>query len=380
VGIAGNYLLMMFYTVVTAWMFIYMFKTASGDFVGNTPEQVSAQFDAVTGNPLLLVLTTLGVVVLGMLVCSFGVKKGLERVNKILMLALLALIVVLVVYVMTIDGTDKGYAFYLIPDFTKITWSSVLAAMGQAFYSLSLGMGAMIVYGSYTGKEINLLKSASMICIFDTFVALLAGMAIFPAVFHFASVEGIAPESLKLEGLMLMFETLPKVFESIGVVGHFIEFFFFAMVTIAAVTSVISIMEVSTQFIIQKFKIKRKIATLAIAILTFALSIPVGISLGDMLNGVDSLQIFCMDYLSFLDTVTNTILMPICALFSCVAVGWFIGPKKSSIELNADGLNTKVATVFSYAIKYLVPLLIAVIEVFGLIGLIWPNGSFDVNG
>ncbi len=354
----------------------YTVKFTFNSFWGN-----AGNLTNFAGSAWQVILFTAIFIIFALIVVMAGVKGGIEKASKVLMPALFILLVLVVVFVLFLgEGVIDGLKFYLIPDFSKITWSSVLAAMGQAFYSLSLGMGAMIVYGSYTGKEINLLKSASMICIFDTFVALLAGMAIFPAVFHFASVEGISPESLKLEGLMLMFETLPKVFESIGPVGHLIEFFFFAMVVIAAVTSVISIMEVSTQFIIQKFKIKRKVATLAIAILTFALSIPVGISLGDMLNGINALQIFGMDYLSFLDTVTNTILMPICALFSCVAVGWFIGPKKSSLELNADGLNTKVSTVFSYAIKYLVPLLIAVIEVFGIIGLVWPNGSFDVNG
>lgn len=253
--------------------------------------------------------------------------------------------------------------------------------MGQAFYSLSLGMGAMIVYGSYTGKEINIVKSTGMICIFDTFVALLAGMAIFPAVFHFASLEGIDPGSLQLEGLTLMFETLPKVFESIGFIGNVIEFLFFAMVVIAAVTSAISIMEVASQFIIQKYKMPRKIATLMIALITFAVSIPVGISLGRSLGGSSSMQIFGMDLLSFLDTVTNTVLMPVCAMLSCIAVGWFIGPKNAIAELEADGNKFgPFKKVIGIMIKFIVPALIGVVEVFGLIELIWPEGVFNLNG
>ncbi len=354
----------------------YTVKFAFNSFWGNTGNLAN-----FAGTEWEVIIFTAIFLIFALVVVMAGVKGGIEKASKVLMPALFILLVLVVIFVLFLgEGVADGLKFYLIPDFSKITWSSVLAAMGQAFYSLSLGMGAMIVYGSYTGKEINLLKSASMICVFDTFVALLAGMAIFPAVFHFASIEGIPAESMDLQGLMLMFETLPKVFESIGPIGHVIEFFFFAMVVIAAVTSVISIMEVSSQFIIQKFKMKRKISTLAVAILTFALSIPVGISLGNMLNGSSELQIFGMDYLTFLDTVTNTVLMPICALFSCVAVGWFIGPKNSTIELNEDGLNEKVAKVFSYAIKFVVPLLIAVIEIFGLIGLIWPNGTFDPNG
>jgi NSS family neurotransmitter:Na+ symporter len=215
----------------------------------------------------------------------------------------------------------------------------------------------------------------------DTFVALLAGMAIFPAVFHFASVEGVAAESLKLEGVMLMFETLPKVFESLGTFGKIIEFVFFAMIIIAAVTSVISLLEVSSQFIIQKFKIKRKIATLSIALVTFIASIPIGISFGKMLNGSSAMQIFGMDYLSFLDTLTNTVFMPVCALFGCIAVGWFIGPKEIEASLEEEnGKKSKFFKVIAFMIKYIVPILISIIEIFGLIGLLFVEGKFNLNG
>ncbi len=372
IAVAVPLIITFYYSVLGGYTVKFAFNSFWSN-TGNLANFASNNFEVILFSFIFIAFAL--VVVMG------GVKNGIEKASKVLMPALFILLVLVVIFVLFLgEGVTDGLKFYLIPDFSKITWSSVLAAMGQAFYSLSLGMGAMIVYGSYTGKEINLLKSASMICVFDTFVALLAGMAIFPAVFHFASIEGIPAESLELQGLMLMFETLPKVFESIGPVGHVIEFFFFAMVIIAAITSVISIMEVSSQFIIQKFKIKRKIATLGIAIVTFTLSIPVSISLGSMLNGGNTLQIFGMDLLTFLDTVTNTVLMPVCALFSCVAVGWFIGPKNSAIELSEDGLNDNLAKIFSYAIKFVVPLLIAVIEIFGLIGLIWSKGVFDVNG
>ena len=333
-------------------------------------------------------MATLIFVALALFVVMAGVKDGIEKASKVLMPALFILLVAVVVFVLCLgEGVGDGLKFYLVPDFSKITFSSVLAAMGQAFYSLSLGMGAMIVYGSYTGKEINIVKSTGMICIFDTCVALLAGMAIFPAVFHFASTEGIEATDLKLEGIMLMFNTLPKVFESVGFFGKIIEFLFFAMVTIAAVTSVISIMEVSSQFIIQKFKMKRKIATSVIAIITFAISIPVAISLGYLLNDSSKMQIFGMDWLSFFDTVTNTVIMPVCALFSCLAVGWFITPKKAMEELKLDGNNFGVfEKPIMIMMKYVVPVLIMVIEIFGIKELIFPAdkvtkvAEFSVNG
>ena len=180
---------------------------------------------------------------------------------------------------------------------------------------------------------------------------------------------------------MLMFETLPKVFESIGIFGNIIEFFFFAMVVIAAVTSVISILEVASQFVIQKFKISRKLITMAVALVTFGVSIPIGISLGYALNGVDKMTLFGLDWLSFLDVVTNTVLMPVCALLSCVAVGWLIGVPKTMEELNADGTSFgKLQKAVGIMIKYIVPVLIAVIEVFGLIDLVFPQGVFSING
>ena len=311
-----------------------------------------------------------------------GIKGGIEKASKVLMPMLFILLLAVVIFVLCLgEGVKEGVAYYLIPDFSKVTFGSVLSAMGQAFYSLSLGMGTMIVYGSYTDKEINIVKSTGMICIFDTLVALLAGLAIFPAVFHFASVEGVDVSTLNLNGMMLMFETLPKVFESIGFLGNIIEFVFFAMVVIAAVTSVISILEVSSQFVIQAFKGSRKRTTVVVALGTFALSIPIGISLGHSLNGVAKMTVFGLDWLSFLDVMTNTILMPVCALLSCVAVGWFIGVPRTMAELNADGTSFgRLQKAVGVMIKYVVPVLIAVIEVFGLKDLVFPNGVFSGNG
>ena len=355
----------------------YTVKFTFGSFVGNTNS-----LTAFAGKEWQVILFTALFLVFALIIVMAGIKGGIEKMSKVLMPALFLLLVAVVIFVLCLgEGVADGLRYYLIPDFSKITWDSVLAAMGQAFYSLSLGMGAMIVYGSYTGKEINILKSTAMICVFDTIVAVLAGLAIFPAVFHFAALEGVAPENLKLNGLMLMFETLPKVFESIGYAGNIVEFFFFAMVVIAAVTSVISILEVSSQFLIQKFKIRRKLGSLIVAVFAFSVSIPVGVSVGNSLNGEATMQLFGLDYLSFLDTVTNTVLMPICAFLSCVSVGWIIGPKKAIAELETEGnkfgaLKSTVAVM----LRFIVPTLIAVVEIFGLIDLIFPSGVFSANG
>lgn len=355
----------------------YTVKFTANSFAGNT-----GNLGVFAGKSWQVILFTAIFMILALIVVMAGVKGGIEKASKILMPALFVLLVAVVVFVLCLgEGVKDGLAYYLIPDFSKITFGSVLAAMGQAFYSLSLGMGSMIVYGSYTNKEINIVKSTAMVCVFDTFVALLAGLAIFPAVFHFSAVEGIDTSTLDLNGIMLMFETLPKVFESIGFLGKVIEFFFFAMVSIAAVTSVISIMEVASQFVIQKFKISRKIAAAIIAGVTFIVSIPVSISLGYLLSGTAQMTVFGLDWLSFLDTVTNTVFMPICAFLSCISVGWFIGSKQALYELKADGNNFgKLETFIGIMMKYIVPALIAVIEIFGVMDLISPAGAFSANG
>ncbi len=355
----------------------YTVKFATNSFAGNT-----GNLGAFAGKGWQVILFTAIFMLLALIVVMAGVKGGIEKASKILMPALFILLVAVVIFVLCLgEGVKDGLAYYLIPDFSKITFGSVLAAMGQAFYSLSLGMGSMIVYGSYTGKEINIVKSTAMVCVFDTLVALLAGLAIFPAVFHFSAMEGIDTSTLDLNGIMLMFETLPKVFESIGFLGKIIEFFFFAMVTIAAVTSVISIMEVASQFVIQKFKISRKTAAMFIAGITFLVAIPISISLGYLLNGKTNMTVFGLDWLSFLDTVTNTVFMPICAFLSCVTVGWFIGSKQALYELKADGNRFgKLESFIGVMMKYIVPTLIAVIEIFGVIDLIFPAGVFSLNG
>ena len=247
--------------------------------------------------------------------------------------------------------------------------------MGQAFYSLSLGMGIMIAYGSYTGKEIKIGKSAIMICIFDTMVALIAGLAIFTSIGHFNPEAFKEGSGVALESVGLMYQTLPQVFASLGWFGKIVSFLFFAMVTIAALTSVISLLEVATQFVIQKFKVKRKIATLILALLCFMVSIPVAWSVGGAFNG--AITIFGFDMLTFFDEITNTVLMPVGACISCIVIGWLIekgsfskrfNPMNTYRALKEDGLDLgKGGKIFAIMVKYVTPILILLLEIFGIV-------------
>lgn len=356
----------------------YTVKYAVNSFAGN-----AGIFAKFAGTPWQVILFTAIFIALALLIVMGGVKAGIEKASKILMPALFIILVGVVIFSLCLgDGVSDGLKFYLKPDFSVVTWKTVLAAMSQAFFSLSLGMGAMITYGSYTDNDINILKSTAMICIFDTLVALLAGLAIFPAVFHHIATTGASQSELGMGGVGLMFSTLPLIFDSMGVVGKIVSFFFFAMVVIAAVTSVISLMEVVTQFVIQKFKLNRKIAIGVVSIIAFAISIPVGISLGSALNGGDVMFIFGMNLLDLLDTITNTVLMPVTAFFACITVGYIIGGKKAANEIENTGTPLGwFKNVFVFMVRYITPILIAVVEIFGVLDLVFPGfKSFSGNG
>ena len=349
----------------------YTIKYTLNSFSGNAG--ILGTFSTNIGE---VILFTSLFAVLALIIIMGGVKDGIEKMSKILMPILFLILVAVAIYSLCLgEGVGKGLNFYLNPDFSKVTFSAVLAAMGQAFFSLSLGMGTMISYGSYTGKEINIVKSTAMICIFDTCVALLAGLAVFPAVAHFdpALLE-------KSKGLVLMFSILPEVFGSMGAIGQIVSFLFFAMVAIAALTSVVSLVEVVTQLIIQRFHADRRRAALGVTLVCFAVSIPVGISLGRVgIMEEAGLSIFGMDLLTFFDEVTNTVLMPVCALFACLAIGWFVKPRTAMEEMEDGGTRLGfLKKIFPVMVRFVTPALILVVEIGGIISKIRSGAWFVV--
>lgn len=346
-----------YYSVLGGWTT----KFAVNSFAGNAG--ILSTFSVNTGE---VILYTGLFMAAAAIIIACGVESGIERMSKVLMPILFLIVVGVAVYSLTLgEGVKEGLAFYLKPDFSVVTFKSVLAAMGQAFFSLSLGMGIMISYGSYTGHEINIVKSTAMICIFDTCVALLSGLAVFPSVAHFD------PSLLdSSQGVALIFIILPQVFDSMGFAGKIVSFAFFVMVVIAAITSVMSLIEVATQFVIQKFKASRKLSALIVTVICFAVSIPVGISLGHVaILGESSPALFGLDWLTFFDEMTNTVLMPVCALFSCVAVGWFVTPKTVLADIEDGGVKLPAwfKSFYSVMIRFITPALIVIVEVGGLI-------------
>lgn len=280
VGVIGNYLLMMFYTTVAGWMFYYLVKMLRGDFIGNTTEQVTAQFGDMISNPGIMVGFMILSVVLGFLVCSLGLQNGVEKITKVMMVALFAIIVVLAVRSVTLPGAVEGLKYYLIPDFGKMVENGIgeviFAALGQSFFTLSIGMGSMAIFGSYIGKERRLFGETIPIVALDTFVAFTAGLIIIPACFAYNLDPGAGPG--------LIFETLPNIFNSMAG-GRIWGALFFLFLIFAAMSTVIAVFENIISFAMDILHWSRKKACLVNVFAVIILSLPCALGF-NVLSGI----------------------------------------------------------------------------------------------
>ncbi len=373
-----------YYSVLGGWTV----RFAANSFQAVEGANNANSFGVFISNAYEPIFYSLIFIAIAAVIIMGGIKDGIEKASKVLMPALFIIVALIAVYAVCLgNGVSAGLNFYLNPDFSKLGFDGVIAAMGQAFYSLSLGMGIMIAYGSYTGEKIKLGKSTVMICVFDTMVALIAGLAIFSSIGHFNPSAFEEGSNVVLGGVGLMYQTLPQVFNSLGGFGQVISFLFFIMVTIAALTSVISLLEVATQFIIQRFRVARKKATLVLALICFAVSIPVAWSVGGAFDG--KITIFGFDMLTFFDEMTNTVLMPVGAFLSCLVLGWLIekggfrkrlNPFNTLRALENDGLKLgKFGKFFVVMLKYVTPLLILFLEVAGIVGKFSEYGAQGLN-
>lgn len=337
-----------YYSVIGGWVTKYLVVFASGGASAAASDDYFTGFISKTGEPVgwfMFFIALTAVIVL------LGVEKGVEKVSKVMMPVLVVLTVFVAGYAMFMPGAMEGVKYYLTPDFSKFSATTVLAAMGQLFYSMSLAMGIMITYGSYMKKDVNLEKSVRQIEIFDTGIAFLAGLMIIPAVFAFSGGD----EAALGKGPSLMFITLPKVFESMKG-GTVIGAAFFLLVLFAALTSSISLMETVVSIVKDKTGWNRKAICAGVFVFSVVLGLPscFGFSIwGDFaIGGLSVLDIF--------DFVTNSVMMPIVALFTCIFVGYVIKPKAliEEIELTAP---FKAKTLFTIVIKYVAPVCIILI-------------------
>lgn len=361
VAMIGNYLLMMFYTTVAGWMLQYFVETARGAYVGADTAQVAELFGSMLSNPKAMTVYMAIVVAIGFGVCSFGLKNGLERITKVMMLALLAIMVVLAVNSILMDGGSEGLKFYLLPDFERMReigiGNVVSGAMNQAFFTLSLGIGAMAIFGSYIGKERALLGEAVNVALLDTFVAIASGLIIFPACFAY----GVQPDS----GPQLIFITLPNIFNHIPL-GRLWGSLFFLFMSFAALSTVLAVFENIISCNIDLFGWSRKKTCLVNAVLMFVLSLPCVLGF-NVLSGIQPLGdgSTLMDLEDFL---VSNLLLPLGSLlfilFCVTRYGW--GWKNFMEEAN-EGRGLKVANWMRGFMKFVLPIIVLVILIMGLV-------------
>ncbi len=360
---AGTYILMMFYTTVAGWMLAFTVKSAQGMFSGLSAEQVGVIFDDLLANPGEQLFYMAIVVIVGLLCTSAGLKNGVERVSKAMMSCLFIIIVLLAIRAVTLPGAEAGLAFYLIPDFSALTsngiaglWEAVYAAMGQAFFTLSIGIGAMMIFGSYIDKDRSLPGETMRVCLIDTFVAIMAGLIIFPACFAF----GVEPGS----GPSLVFVTLPSVFEMMPF-GQLWCTLFFLFMTFAALSTVIAVFESIMAFTMDCWDWDRKRAVVVNGIALFVLSLPCLLGY-NVLSGVTVPGIG--DIQTFEDFVVSNNLLPLgglCYLLFCTRKkGW--GFDNFLAEADAGkGLKFPASKIMRGYMSYVLPLLIVVVLVMG---------------
>jgi len=358
-GILSGFLILSFYNVVAGWAFGYFIEMLAGNFdIGNHFGEFVSNWLKVGLYGAVFMATTAYIV-------SHGIQNGIERAAKLLMPSLIIIMVVLLIYSLTLDGAIDGLQFYLIPDFSKINGQVVYSALGQAFFSLSLGMGALITYGSYLNKKQNIVQSAVMITFMDVGIAFLAGLMLFPFVFS----QGVAPTG----GAGLIFITLPGVFEQLGPnVGMIFGSLFFMLLSFAALTSTVSLLEVPVAYVVDEHKVPRKRAVWLTAVLIFLIGIPSLLS-----NGASSILTNFIDiiglaregatdhsFMTFVGWVANDTFLPLGGMMISIFVSYIWKKENLSEELshgNSNYIGSNVEKFINFSVSYLAPVVLSII-------------------
>ena len=352
-GVATAFLITGYYAVVSGWCLQYLYASSVGQLQENTTS-VSAYFSAFSTDPIRPVLWTVVILLLTHLVIIHGVRGGIERASKFLMPVLFILLLVIVGASCMLPNADKGMTFLFQPDFSKLNTHVFLDALGQSFYSLSIAMGCICTYASYFSRQTHLMKSAVQISIIDSLVAILAGLMIFPAAFS----VGINPDS----GPSLLFITLPQVFQQafsgLPLIGYVLSLMFYALLTLAALTSLISLHEVSTAYFYEQFHITRKQAAWLVTVCTCIIGAFCSLSLG----AVDGLQIAGRSLFSVFDFVTGQIFLPVGGFLTCLFLGWFVPQQIVKDEFTNWGtLKGTFFKTYLFSVRYVCPLCILLI-------------------
>ena len=352
-GVFTSMIILGFYAVVAGWCLQYLYASIMGGVHGDA-NYVKDYFVTFSSNPIKPTLWSVAFILMTHFVVVRGVRNGIEKASKVLMPLLFVLLIIIVVASCSLPGAMKGVDFLLKPDFSKVDQNVLLEALGQAFFSLSLGTACLCTYASYFSRQTNLLKSASQIVVIDTIIAILAGLMIFPAAFS----VGVNPDS----GPSLIFITLPNVFQhafgGMPVVGYLISVLFYALLVLAALTSTISMHEIGTAFFYEERKISRKsgawIETIACCVIAVFCSLSQG--------AVPGLGFFGKDFLTNCDNLTAQLLMPLGSFLTCLFLGWYVPKKITRDEFTNWGtLKGTLYPVFLFMIRFVSPICIFLI-------------------
>ena len=354
-GILTGFLITSYYAVVSGWCLQYIYASAAGQLQGDAA-YVTQYFQEFSTSPLRPVFWTVAILLITHLVICRGVRGGIERASKLLMPTLFLLLLVIVVASCLLPGAREGIEFLFKPDFSRVDSGVFLGALGQSFYSLSIGMGCLATYASYYSRQTNLLSSAVQISLVDSLIAILAGLMIFPAAFS----VGVSPDS----GASLVFITLPNVFNqafaAMPALGYVVALFFYALLSLAALTSLMSLHEVSTAFFHEEFHLTRSRAALIVTVLCSIIGACCSLSLG----AVEGITLFGRPLFDVFDFVTGQIFLPVGGFLTCLFLGWMVPRRLVRDEFTNEGTvwtHSWIFTTFLFLIRYVCPLAIAAI-------------------
>lgn len=356
----SGFLVLSYYAVVAGWTLYYTYEALMGGFVGKTPEEFTADFGTFSSDVVAPVFWMLVVIALTCGIVALGVRRGIERGAKIMMPLLFIFILVLVGCSLSLPGASLGLQFLFQPDFSKVTGSVILSAMGQAFFSLSVGIGCLCTYACYFRKDVDLMKDGLGVAFIDTLVALMSGIIIFPAVY---SISGLQPDA----GPSLVFITLPNVFQQVfgGIpwLAYIFSLLFYLLLVMAALTSSISMLEMSVAYFHKNLHMSRPWAVVVVGLVCTLLGAFCSWSFGPW----QDVTLFGMGFFDLFDFVVAKFLMPIGGMLMCVFLGWVVDEKVLRAELTNNGaLRSPLYSTYRFIIRYLAPICIMLIFVHGL--------------
>ncbi|MFV9510280.1 sodium-dependent transporter [Tepidibacillus sp. LV47] len=343
-GVFTSVVVLGFYSMVGGWSIYYMFASMKGDFTGLTPDQFGQYFGSFISQPFQPIFFQILFLLLTLLITVKGVEKGIEKANKIMMPLLTVFVVILIIRSLTLPGASKGLEFLFHFDFSKITPLVILAALGQAFFSLSLGMGGMLTYGSYLPKEMPIKKTVVQIALYDTVFSFFISLVIFPAIFSFHFEPTAGPS--------LVFITLPAIFTKIPF-GSFFALIFFALVTVAALTSAINILEIALAAIIDRQGYSRIKAVVILSVLILLFGIPSSLSFGVLSN----VKLFGLSLFELMDFFASNISLPLGGILLALYVGFVWGIKKAMVSVGFTPQD-RIAKAWAISIQYVAPIIV----------------------